>query len=117
MDGPLASWLHKQKDSTVSFLAERALQHYLKRYGRMLKFYLDSRNKTAQCEILLAGEKDPITVLIQEYELKNTGTGTVIVIRKATASREWLHLVMQDFLLGKEFPLPDKFAPALKLLA
>jgi hypothetical protein len=110
-------WLHRQLDSSTSFVLERALQRRLERYGRMLNFQIDSQRKTARCEVLLKGERDPITVSIDEYELRETGSGLAIVVHKATVSREWMNQLIEDYLCQREWPLPPQFAKWAKLLA
>lgn len=112
----LTNWLHRQKDSSTSFVLEVALQKVIAQYGRMLNFSIDSRQKTAQVEVLLKGEKEPITLIVQEYELSTDNSGTYLVIKKATASREWLSVLLDEFICGRRFPVPEKYASLTKLV-
>ncbi len=83
----------------------------------MLNFYIDSRQKTAQVEVLLKGEKEPITLIVQEYELSTEDSGTYLTIRKATASREWLAVLLDKFVCGRRFPIPEKYASVARMVA
>ncbi|MCI0538311.1 MAG: hypothetical protein L0Z50_24150 [Verrucomicrobiales bacterium] len=113
----MAGWLRRQKDSASSFLVERALQRALWDYGRMLDLKLDSRQKSVQCDLLLKGETQPVTIVVQQYDLVTDASGTFIVIRQATASREWLTAVLENFVCGKKFPVPEKYANLLRIIA
>ena len=111
-----AGWLRRQKDSASSFLIERALQRAIWNYGRMLNLNIDSRQKTAQCEVLLKGETQSLTLVLQQYEILTEPAGTFIVIHKATASREWLTAVLENFVCGKKIPVPETYAKVLRMM-
>ena len=68
--GKLAAWFHEQKDASVSFFLSRALQKELERYGRIVDLAVDSRQNTAQLEILLKGESETVTVFVEKYFTK-----------------------------------------------
>jgi hypothetical protein len=111
------NWLHRQKDSSTSFILERVLQSAFAKYGRMLNFYIDSRQRTAQVEVLLKGEKEALTIIVQDYELVTDEAGSHMLVKKATASREWVQVLINEFLIGKKFPIPAKYASMVKLVA
>ncbi|MBM3833937.1 MAG: hypothetical protein FJ403_11840 [Verrucomicrobia bacterium] len=83
----------------------------------MLNLYIDSRQKTVQIEVLLKGEKEPITLVVQEYELSSEESGTYLIIKRATASREWLSLLLDEFARGKRILIPDKYVSVTKIIA
>ncbi|MHC1764280.1 MAG: hypothetical protein AB9869_08235 [Verrucomicrobiia bacterium] len=110
------SWLQDQKDSTVSFVLEKVLRKKVERYGRLVEFKLDSRSAQASITLALHGEADPVTIWIDEYHLISHRDGTSVSIAKARTSREWLTLLVQDFLLGRAFPIPAEYASYVKLV-
>jgi len=112
-----SGWLQRQKDSSSSFLLERALQRAIWDYGRMLKLTIDSRQKSAKCEVLLKGESEPVTLILQQYEIITEPAGTFVIIHKATASREWLTALLESFVRGKKIPVPEKYARVLRIVA
>ncbi len=83
----------------------------------MLNFYIDSRQKTIQFEVLLKGETESLSVIVQEYEIISEETQTFIVVRKAVASREWINTLLHQFVIGQRFLLPDKYASLVKMVA
>src|SRR4051812_39054946 len=101
--------IHSAKDAGTSFVVERAVAHRLQPYGRMLNLSIDSKTKRIRLEVLLKGETDPIAIMIDEYQLTNVAGADFILIKKASASREWIHALIQDFGLGRTIPLPAKY--------
>ena len=114
--GKLKNWFQDQKDTSVSFLVEKMLQKKLERYGQLLEFKLDSRRCAAFLSLRLKGESAPVSVRIEEYQVLNAaGTGAVVV-KRASASREWLTLLLEDVVLGKPFTIPEKYASITRML-
>jgi hypothetical protein len=55
--------------------------------------------------------KKAIDVNIQDYVLIDDAENPCIVINKCTTSRQWITTLAENFLCGKEVPIPkDKFA-------
>jgi len=106
----------KVKDAGSSFAFERLLQNKIERYGRMLNLSIDSKLKTIHIEMVLKGEKDPTTIIVHEYALQTEGTQTFITVKKAAASKEWLDLLIKDFVQDRKFPVPEKYANTLKIV-
>jgi hypothetical protein len=107
---------HAAKDAGASFVVERAIAHRLQPYGRMLNLSIDSKTKRIRLEVLLQGESEPITITIDEYEVATAAGADFILVKKASASREWMNALLQDFALGKKIPLPAKYASMVKSL-
>lgn len=82
----------------------------------MLNLSIDSRSKSLRLEILPKGETEPITIVLEQYELLSGPDGTFLVVHRATASREWISLLLGDFLPGRRIRLPEKYAAALRLV-
>ena len=107
---------HAAKDAGASFVVERAVAHRLQPYGRMLNLSIDSKTKRIRLEVLLKGETQPVTLTIDEYELTTAAGADFILIKKASASREWIDALLQDFAIGKRIPLPAKYGNMVKSL-
>jgi hypothetical protein len=107
---------HAAKDAGASFIVERAVAHRLQPYGRMLNLSIDSKTKRIRLEVLLKGETEPVTLTIDEYELTTAAGADFILIKKASASREWIDALLQDFAIGKTIPLPAKYGNMVKSL-
>lgn len=103
------------KDRTVSLAARQFLAARLTPYGQMLNFQLDSQTKTVTLEILLKGERDPIRVTLAGYEILD-GTPPRVQVGGATASREWLEVLLNQFVVNQPLELPANLVPVLRLL-
>jgi hypothetical protein len=109
-------WLHDRKDASVSFVLEKAMQNRLEKFGRVLELRIDTRRSTFFVELLLKGEKEPLTLTIEEYQINDEGGQTWITVKKCTASREWLCIAIEEYLVNKPFPIPKQYAGWAKML-
>jgi hypothetical protein len=109
-------WLHDRKDASVSFVLEKAMQNRLEKFGRILDLRIDSRHHTLLLELLLKGEKEPTTLAVQEYQITEEGDQTWITIKKANSSREWISILLEEFLFHKPILIPKAYAGWAKML-
>lgn len=103
------------KDAGASRLAEHAIQKQIEEYGDMLDLKINSQDKSIEVELLLKGEQHPMKVKIDKYELVDGPETDFIIVHKATASREWMDTLLQNFLIGKSIPIPHKQSRLLRL--
>ena len=108
--------LDKTKGQAVSMAGGQFLNAYLKKYGTMLNFSVQPETKTITAEILLKGESSPIKLTLSGYEIGGDAAKPTLRVAKTAASREWLEVVLREYLEGKAIDLPPKAAPLLKLL-
>ncbi len=113
--GKFKNWLHDRKDSSVSLVLEKFLQKKIERYGRLIELKIDSRQRTASVRLILKGEHESVTVLIERYELSDQSGQMSVILRQASSSREWLTLLLQDFVLNKPVVVPEQYAAYVKL--
>lgn len=112
----LSRKLRDLKDGATSFALGQWVARKLEPYARMIELKIDSQNKAATLILQPHGEKEPICVEIQEYELINSAESAQIVVRKIKVSRAWMQLLAEQFVLGRPFPLPKEYAAALRLV-
>ena len=108
--------LDKAKGPAVSLAAKTFLSSYIQKYGKMLNFSVQPDTKKIYAEILLKGENSPIKITLDGYEIDGPPGKPTLTVAKASASREWLEVVLKEFVEGKPIELPPKAAPLLKLL-
>lgn len=112
----LTGWLKERKDSSVSFLVEKVLQKRLEPYGRLLSFELNSREQTASVKMMPTGEVEPITLEVEQYVLTLEAAGVFLTIKHASTSRPWLTRLLEEFVIGRAFPVPEKYSNVVKML-
>ena len=116
MFGSFKTLLLDGKDKTLSIAVKTAINYKLKELGEMLKFNLDSNTKTIELEILLDGEKEPLEVKINHYEISEENGKFFLVAKDISTSRKWINVVASQYLSGQQFEIPAEFASMLKLV-
>jgi hypothetical protein len=101
------------KDSLASSAAKAMLGGRIERYGKLLDLRIRSREKTMGAVMLMAGEADEVRIEITRYRIVAGGGQHALVIEGVTASREWLQLLLEDFVVGKPIPIPSVATIAL----
>ncbi len=104
------------KDIAISKGLQMTANNLIKEYGKVLKLNVNSNDKSIDLEIMLEGELEPISVKIDKYTLIEKNGKKFIKIDDIHTSRTWLNRVAVNFLNGKEFELPDKYADIIETL-
>ena len=106
----------KIKDAALSKGVKIAINNYMKEYGEMLKLNLDSEKKSIEMEVMLEGEKEPLTVNVDKYEMTQNGGKYFLKIQGVKTSRAWINTVASSYLEGKTFEIPAEYAKMLKVI-
>jgi hypothetical protein len=101
------------KDSLASSAAKAMLAGRIERYGRLLDLRIRSREKTIGAVLMLAGESEEVRIEVTRYRVVASGGEHTLVIEGIATSREWLQLLLEDFLLGQPIPVPSVATLAL----
>jgi hypothetical protein len=113
---PLRRVLRGSKDAALAFGARTYFNSRLRRIGEMTELSIDTKKRTLHVRLELRGEAAPIEIHVSKYDLKKSGTATILTIVEATASREWLAEALLEFVSGRSFKLPASAGAVLKLL-
>jgi len=97
------------KDSLAATAAKKMLEGKIERYGRILELRLRSKARMIYLEVMLTGEASPVCIDIGRYSVRSGGPDGkyLLVVEEVSASREWLQLVLRDFLIGQPIPIPS----------
>ena len=106
----------KIKDKTLSVTVKIAINNYIKEYGEMFKFNLNSVDKSIEIELMLKGERDTLTVNINRYEIIEKDNKYFIKIDGVQTSREWINTIASTQLEGKRFEIPEDYAKMLNII-
>jgi len=106
----------KMKDAALSKGAKVAINSYIKEYGKMLKLNLDSKSKKIELEVLLEGEKEPLSVNVEHYELTEENGKHLLKVYGIQTSRAWINTIAGSYLEGKSFEIPEEYAKMLKVI-
>jgi hypothetical protein len=104
------------KDKTLSRGLTPAINAWIKEYGTLQSLEVDSRQKRIELEILLHGEPRPIHVTVDRYELVMEEDRCFILSEGIVSSREWIDALARNFLAGRRFEIPRRYAKMLKIV-
>jgi len=104
------------KDAALSHASKPLINQYIKEYGRMLKFNLDSTKKTIELSVLLEGEQEPIDIRIDRYALHEEQGRHFITLEGIHTSRAWIDTVAAEMLNGKTFEVPSRYAKLIQMM-
>ena len=105
--------LNTMKDKALSTGAKVAINQQIRNYGEVTQLQLNSKLKRMNIDILLNGESEPITVVIEYYEITEENN---LRINGITTSKEWINQLIYEYVEGKEIALPTEYATMLKAL-
>jgi len=106
--GLVKDTVYASKDTTNSKLFKTVLNQLIKSYGTVLAFKIDSKDRSFLIEMMMKGEKLPIIVDICSYEFIKHDDYTSVIMYEMKTNREWMQVLMDMFILNKEFELPAK---------
>lgn len=101
------------KDSLASSAAKSLLAGRIERYGRLTELRIRSREKTIRVEMILTGEVEELKIEVERYRVTGVAGAHALVIERILASRQWVQLLLEDFVVGKPIPIPSVALVAL----
>ena len=101
------------KDALSSQAARSYVNGLIKRYGEVKELKIDSKAKSVDVVCELIGERDPVSVRVENYRLDNVGGKTFVEITKISCSRPWLQNLLEDHGRGRRVEVPSWAAAAL----
>ncbi|HPC46413.1 MAG TPA: hypothetical protein PLW83_00090 [Deltaproteobacteria bacterium] len=115
--GTVLDFLKDCKDSAVAETIARLASSRIGRYGTIQSVDIDSATRRLRVSLMLDGEREPIAVEAERYEIVTDGGLHYLVLHGVTASRPWAQALLEDLLAGRRIRLPGALAYALKHLA
>jgi hypothetical protein len=103
------------KDSTISTVVQKTCNYYIKEFGEMLNFQLNSQDKSVTLEVMLKGEKEPLKATIKEYEIIEENDKAYLRFEDIQTSREWINTVLETFVDkdDKKIEIPRQYVKLL----
>ncbi len=102
--GKVAKSLDKATGSASTRMAVNAL---ISKYGKLTDLLIDTQTGKLSASVKLKGEATPISVTIDKYELIRDRSKMRLLIRAAASDKEWLDLLLQDYVVGRSLKVPD----------
>ncbi len=103
----IAAFLDRRTGSRSTMLAAN---HYLAGIGRILELRIDPRMRSIRLLVDLAGEERPVELHITQYTLICREGTRLITADRFQCSRPWLEAVLNRYVAGREWMIPDRMA-------
>lgn len=95
------------KNVMVEAAAAQWIKSQTKAVREVRHVRLDTTEKTAEIEVDLAGESQPVSIQVGRYEVTETGGQCYIQVGEVRSSKEWLAILAAEQLCGRRFPIPN----------
>ncbi|MFP5307145.1 MAG: hypothetical protein ACLGI7_15155 [Gammaproteobacteria bacterium] len=82
-------------------------------YGDVRDCAVDTAKGRIVAHVLMRGEREPLTITIERYELITEDGKVFIVIRKLSTTRQWITLLLNRVLDGRRFEIPASVSKIL----
>ena len=102
------------RDKALSQGAKIAINTQMEDYGKVQSLYLDSKKKSIDLEVMLAGEIETLSVHINHYELSEINGHHQLKVNSVTTSRSWVNTLITSYLEGKSFDVPVEYVKMIK---
>ena len=99
---------NKAKDWASSKAASSWLRGAIGKYAELKDLEIDSEAKKVRLLLRPKGESEDIELRIDRYEVirDRDASKDRVLVSKVSCSKEWIHLIAADHLVGKQFEIP-----------
>lgn len=95
------------KDGALGLALKAYLNDRLSDYGEVLDCSVDTTKSRISVRALLKGERDPINVAVERYELTREGERVYATLHAFSSSRPWITMLVSKVFTGKRYKLPS----------
>jgi hypothetical protein len=104
-------FLSASKDRLIETMGPGLLNAgFLQPYGRVTDLKINSDSGELDVTLELNGEREPLRVHIQQYELLEDDGKMFFVIHRVVTSRAWLTMLAKDLAVGRRLEIPGNVA-------
>jgi len=105
------------KDNAQSTIIKNGLNIFIKKFGEIKDFKIDSHSKNITISIYLKGEVENITINIDSYKFfKDDDDIHYIEVFEISVNRYWIDAIAKLVVLDKKFPIPSQLVIPMKML-
>jgi len=108
--------LNKGKDVALSATIRKLLNMKIEKFGHVSKLELDSTLKTMFLEVALRGEVELLEIQVEKYSIEEENNKFYLQIHELKTSREWLNIVILEYLENQKIELPSQHIKLIKAI-
>ena len=101
------------KDQAAAASARALVNRKIASFGEVTTLHIDSGRRIIRVEVRLKGEVTPVVVEALSYELARDGGRAFVTPGGIRASREWLEIILNEYVTGHKFEVPPAVAGCL----
>ncbi len=98
------------KEGAFESAAKLYLNQKIGEFGQVTRFELDRKAGRMFIEAELKGESSPVSIEVGSYEVQSRDGADYLTVRSVNASREWMGIALQQYVVGREFKIPSSVA-------
>ena len=116
MKDRIKGWIQKGADKALGSefvrnkLVDAVNASKLQRYGRVVTLDVQVQARRLGVAVHLHGEPTPLFVAIERFEILGEAPHLRVRLDAARVDRVWLQNLIDDHLIGREFPVPPEYA-------
>ncbi len=95
------------KEAALQAAIKAFINREIEQFGAVTQLAIDTGKKTIRVELELKGEASRILIDAGSYELSDRNGAIYLALKNVTASREWITGVLNKYVVGRAFRLPD----------
>lgn len=105
--------LQEMKDKALAVAIRTFVNERYGKYGHIEDIQIDTHRNRFTMQALLKGEIAPVTAVVEQYDFEKRDGEVFLVLKRISASREWLSNLLAELATGKQFKLPGALAAIL----
>lgn len=95
------------RDRAFEAAAKSFVARKIQNFGHINQLQIDTKDKKISVEVVLKGEVSPIQLWVESYDVLRKEGETFIRIHKVNASREWMGIALNEYVIGQEIKVPS----------
>ena len=84
--------------------------------AKLTDFSFNSEQRKLYAQLLLAGEQETVELWLEDFTLITHEESFQLVIHQIESNRPWLDSLLRNFVLEREWKIPDKHADLVHYL-
>jgi hypothetical protein len=109
----LGSLARSVKDGALALSLKAYVNDKFRDYGEVIDCSVDTGASRLTAQLMMRGERDPVTATIEKYEIEKDGDERFIKLVQFSTSRIWLTTLLNSLFAGKRYKLPGSVSKLL----
>lgn len=95
------------KEGAVEAGAKAYVNRKIETFGKVTRLEINPRARTIHIEVELKGEASLVAVNVGGYDIIDRDGAKYMTLRDVSASREWIGLAVEQYVVGQQFKIPE----------